>query len=84
MLYVRIDATPMNSKYLYSNCTVNLGHTQVFYKAGQTNLTWEKCNPDDLTLFQPCYTHITNSGIARVLNSQLLVIAILYIPPGSH
>ena len=35
------------------------GQTQIFYKPGQTRLTWTKCdpvdpdNPDDPTRFQP-------------------------------
>ena len=29
----------------YSNCTVNLGQTRVFYKAGQTRLTQSSFNP---------------------------------------
>ena len=31
----------------------NLGQTQISYKVGQAHLTWTKCDPDDLTWFQP-------------------------------
>ena len=29
----------------YSNCTVNPGQIRIFYKAGQTRMTWRKCDP---------------------------------------
>ena len=45
-----LDCTIKQSKY--SNCTVNLGQTQIFIKQSD----WTKHDPGNLTQFQPCYT----------------------------
>ena len=49
----------------YSNCTVNLGQSGYpdILKAGQTQMTWRKCDLDDPTRFQPwlltiCINHL--------------------------
>ena len=39
---------PSTKRSKYSNCTVNPGQTQIFYKAGQTRMTRRKCDPSDL------------------------------------
>ena len=44
---------PSTKRLKYSNYTVNPGQTRMFYKAGQTQMTRGKCDPDDTTRFQP-------------------------------
>ena len=34
---------------------IQSGQTWIFYKAGQTQMTRQKRDPDDPTRFQPCY-----------------------------
>ena len=41
---------PSTERMKYSNSTVNLGQTRIFYKVGQTWMTGRKCDlgdPDD-------------------------------------
>ena len=52
---------PSTKRSKYSNCTVNLGQTRIFYKMDETRLTRTKDDPDDPTQFQPWVLHVNNS-----------------------
>ena len=49
-----LNSSPPDAINIARDPMQNPGQTRIFYKAGQTRMTRQKCDPDDPTQFQPC------------------------------